>query len=91
MEERHARVSTGPSAEVRAEVIARARGRCERCGTWADQGQVHHRKPRQMGGTSRPEINDASNLVLLCQLCHDDVESHRTDAYEAGWLRHSWD
>lgn len=58
------------------------------CGvpTW----QIHHRKPRGMGGTRDPLVNSPSNLVLLCgsgtEGCHGWVESHRTEAREAGWL-----
>ena len=79
---------TGPSIETREQVRWRDRDRCRRCGkpTW----QIHHRKPRGMGGTRDPLINSPANLVLLCGSgttgCHGWVESHRTEAREQGWL-----
>jgi hypothetical protein len=40
-----------------------------------------------MGGSSRPEINCPSNLLLLCEPgCHSEVESSRQISYERGWL-----
>lgn len=66
----------------------RALGKCERCG--GPGHDVHHRQPRQMGGTRRADVHDASNLVLLCRGCHVDVEAHREEAYSVGWLVHSW-
>lgn len=80
---------TGPTRAVRDTVKARAAMCCERCGvSVAAYGhQVHHRQPRQMGGTSRPETNLPSNLLLLCApRCHDEVESSRQISYERGWL-----
>ncbi|WP_300680716.1 hypothetical protein [Nocardioides sp.] len=94
--------ATGPSQTVRLLVKARAEGRCERCATRVlsldDQARtwpvypysIHHRIPRGMGGTSRPELNQPGNLVLLCGTgvdgCHGWIESHRHAAAEAGWL-----
>lgn len=68
--------------------------RCARCGAdLADTGwgySLHHRKPRGMGGTKDPRSNDPRNLIHLCGSgttgCHGHVESHRTQAYETGWL-----
>jgi hypothetical protein len=78
---------TGPSPEVRALILDRDDHRCRRCGTyvWQD-AEIHHRRPRKRGGTSRPEINSPENLVTLCKPCHRTVESHRTEAYDHGWL-----
>lgn len=79
---------TGPDAATRELVRWRDRDRCRRCGatTW----QIHHRKPRGMGGSRDPLINDPSNLVLLCGSgttgCHGWVEQHRTEARRQGWL-----
>lgn len=39
-----------------------------------------------MGGTRDPEINSPANLVLLCRRCHNDVESHRSQAIADGWI-----
>lgn len=80
---------TGPSADVRRMVVARARWACERCGhsILSSKGSdIHHRKPRRMGGTSDPAINSPANLVLLCRDCHRDIESNRLLAARSGWL-----
>jgi 5-methylcytosine-specific restriction protein A len=50
---------------------------------------IHHRRPRRMGGTLDPEINSPANLVLLCRACHSDIESHRQQALTDGWLLYS--
>lgn len=80
---------TGPTQETRQAVIARAFSRCERCGT-VGAGNIHHRKPRGMGGSRDPGINSVCNLMLLCGSgttgCHGWVESHRQDAMAEGWL-----
>lgn len=86
-----AKKDTGPSQDVRNLVIARASGRCERCGSasgWIGH-QVHHRKPRGLGGSSSPDINLPSNLLLLCAGCHEEIERlDREVAYGKGWLVH---
>lgn len=83
---------TGPSAAVRNTVKARAGMCCERCGVSVAAAwyEVHHRRPRQMGGDTRPETNLPSNLLLLCMpRCHSEVESSRQISYERGWLVHA--
>lgn len=83
---------TGPDAATRELVRWRDRDRCRRCGvaTW----QIHHRRPRGMGGTRDPLTNGPANLVLLCGSgttgCHGWVESHRAEARAAGWLVSKW-
>lgn len=39
-----------------------------------------------MGGSSAPDTNLPSNLVLLCPPCHLAIESRRAEAVGAGWL-----
>lgn len=84
--------STGPDVATRERVRWRDRDRCRRCGvqTW----QLHHRKPRGMGGTRDPLINSPANLVLLCGSgttgCHGWVESNRREARALGWLVSQW-
>jgi 5-methylcytosine-specific restriction protein A len=80
--------NTGPSRKVREEVIKREGGRCRRCRRQLSlgEGQVHHRQPRQMGGTRRPWINHPLNLAYLCLPCHLHIESHRQESYDMGWL-----
>ncbi|WP_372497550.1 HNH endonuclease [Tomitella gaofuii] len=68
---------------------SRSGGRCERCGM-AEACQVHHRKPRRMGGTRDPRINAPSNLLHLCYYCHSDVESKRALAIDQGHVLSSW-
>lgn len=84
---------TGPSADVRIAVGCRANDACERCGVFIDEGlQIHHRKPRRMGGSRDPLIGSVSNLVLLCSECHlRGVELHRLQAYRDGYLLHAGD
>lgn len=83
--------SRGPSQHVRAQVIARAEGRCEWCGANPSWGvSVHHRQPRGMGGSRKVHVNAAANLMLLCGSgttgCHGWVESHRREAVTWGLL-----
>jgi hypothetical protein len=55
---------------------------------------IQHRRPRGMGGSSDPATNHPTNGVLLCGSattpgsCHLWAESHRTEAYDAGYLVH---
>ena len=79
---------TGPDLATRQAVIERAGKRCERCRV--PGAQIHHRKPRQMGGTSDPAINALTNLVFVCVTCHDEIERNRQMAYESGWLVRRW-
>ena len=78
------RRKTGPDRATADMVLRRDRHRCRRCGGAGQQ--IHHRRPRGMGGTRDPLINSPSNLVLLCQACHAWIEGHRTDAARDGWL-----
>lgn len=78
--------NSGPSAKLRALVEARDKA-CVRCGAQPsrDEDSIHHRIPRGRGGE-----NTAENLILLCGSalsgCHHYVESHRTEAYNHGYL-----
>jgi 5-methylcytosine-specific restriction protein A len=86
--------NTGPTDKVRQAVYARANQSCERCGTSAGPFNVHHRKPRGMGGTRDVSINFATNLVLVCgngssggdSTCHGWIETNRRKALADGWL-----
>ena len=76
---------------VRDQVRLRAGGACERCGRSIVNfpASIHHRRPRQMGGT-RENLDTLANLVVLCGSgttgCHGYIESHRTQAIAEGWL-----
>lgn len=87
--------TTGPNQTTRDIVWARAGGACELCrGSLAGpQGfSVHHRLPRRMGGSRRPELNTPANLLVVCGSgttgCHGRIESNRTQAYADGLLLH---
>jgi hypothetical protein len=86
---------TGPAPETVALVWERDSGRCAAC-SGAITGQrgfdwsVHHRLGRKRGGTVRPFVNLAGNLVLLhghgSALCHGDVGRHVARFTDAGLL-----
>ena len=61
--------------------VAKASKGCTR-----EQQQIHHRRARGMGSTSRPESNLAANLISLCASCHAWIESHRQAAMLNGWI-----
>jgi hypothetical protein len=95
---------TGPTPAQRALVAERAGWCCELCGhqlhdgdSWMGPHSWHHRQPRGMGSSRRPETNAAYNLLLVCGTgndsgCHGFIESHRKSAEDAGWLvRHGLD
>lgn len=46
----------------------------------------HHRRPRGMGSTQRPETNHASNCLHVCRRCHERIESMRNWALSNGFL-----
>lgn len=47
---------------------------------------VHHRKPKGMGGSADPAINDMTNLVVLCDRHHTEVHRYPIISYECGLL-----
>lgn len=81
---------------IRHLLATRSDHRCELCGVRLGPGQegtVHHRDPRGMGGTRDPHIDDLCNCLLLCggRLggvlgCHGHTESNRRAAEETGWI-----
>lgn len=78
---------TGFAPAVRQQIVARAAGGwCERCGHYAMYGQIHHRRPRGMGGSTAVDTNTAANGLWLCGKCHAHVESHRAYALLNGYL-----
>lgn len=51
---------------VRAQVVERAGGRCERCGRPCRQsGEAHHKVKRSQGGKWTLE-----NIEFICRTCH---------------------
>lgn len=97
------RKETGPTPAQRALVAERAAWCCEVCGHrlhdgtgWTAAHSFHHRQARGAGGSSRPETNSPTNILLLCGTgvtgCHGFIESHRALAEADGWLvRHGID
>lgn len=70
----------------RRAVLARAGGRCERCGAQPgsrplERLEAHHLLPRARGGS-----DDPSNGAALCGACHRAVHEHRAADW-ASWLR----
>lgn len=85
------RTPTGFSPETRACITERATDvygvvRFEVCGEPCSDFEHHHRRARGMGSTRRPETNGAANGLLCCGSDHRYIESHRTLAYDNGWL-----
>lgn len=85
-----------PTPQTRALVLQRAAYHCERC--WrpiAREMSLHHRRPRRMGGSKRPDTNQPQNLLVLCGSgttgCHGWIESHRTQGYEDGIILYDLD
>lgn len=76
---------TGFPKPVRDLIATRCQSVCERCGVSASV-QLHHRRPRGMGGSTAPDTNTASNALALCVACHNDIESQRDEALRMGWL-----
>lgn len=76
--------STGPTTNTRRSVHERDGG-CVNCGS-SKSLQIHHRRPRAIGGTRREDTNGQANLILLCAGCHAKVESQRQWAITRGLL-----
>lgn len=55
---------------VRASVLVRAGGRCERCGRERPL-ELHHKLKRSQGGR-----HTESNLAAVCAWCHRFLEAH---------------
>ncbi|EID10206.1 hypothetical protein MPHLEI_22459 [Mycolicibacterium phlei RIVM601174] len=77
---------TGFSQQARKVIHQRGQGRCERCTRFSFALEIHHRRPRAMGGSKDWLTNTPANGVLLCPDCHRFIESFREKALEFGWL-----
>lgn len=75
-------------------LAVRSGGRCEITGVRLTRANssIHHRRPRAMGGTSRVDVHNLSNLVLAeghgTVGAHHWAETNRTEALERGLLVH---
>jgi 5-methylcytosine-specific restriction endonuclease McrA len=77
-------------SKARKLVLARDCEKCLRC--LGEATDVHHRKPKGMGGTSDPEVAfGLANLVSLCRECHNGIHGAPAQSYLSGYLVHSWD
>jgi hypothetical protein len=63
---------------IRAQVVARAAGKCERCGepVSEDAGEMHERQPRGMTGHVRGEYS-VENSEFICRKCHNRAHANR--------------
>lgn len=77
---------------LRAALWERAEGRCEVSGVPLDPDtfDAHHRRPKGMGGTARPDRDLLSNLIALDPSVHngapDSVHARRGWSEEHGYL-----
>ena len=71
---------------VREQILRRAGGRCEICGATMPVSQIHHRRPRGMGGSKDTASGTAANGIAIHPRCHSTVESNRELALTKGWL-----
>ena len=72
--------------EVRKQIKERSKERCEVCGALALHPQIHHRRPRGMGGSRKMDTNQCANALVLHPACHAKVESNRKQSLLNGWL-----
>lgn len=67
-------------------VQGRAFGRCERCLQATLCGDLHHRRPKGLGGSKAADRHDVANLVHLCRGCHRWAHDNPRDAAAVGFL-----
>lgn len=84
---------TGPDWDFVYHLLAvRSGGRCEISGVRLNRStsSIHHRRPRGMGGTLRPDVHDLCNLILAeghgTVGAHAWVEINRDAARDRGLL-----
>ncbi len=79
---------TGFPAAVAELILARSEGACEimaACCTHTAT-DLHHRRPRGMGGSKADDTNTAANALAACRPCHMWVEAHREWSLDNGFL-----
>jgi len=57
--------------EIRAQILARARWRCQACGLPTYRLEVHHIQKRAQGGSDF----DRDRLIALCRECHAQTDA----------------
>ena len=79
-------VADGAWEHVKRIVRERDRDTCQKCGSRRPGLDVHHRKPKQMGGSDSLTTYGLANLISLCRLCHGWVHGHPIEAEELGLM-----
>jgi len=80
------------STRIREHIKNRAHGACEVCGFRIGySAQIHHRKPRGMGGTKSEASGSISNGLYVHAKCHTVIESNREKAMSDGFLMYQND
>lgn len=79
-------VKDGAWTLVKREVRRRDGSTCWRCRKQGDGLDVHHRKPKQMGGAGTATEFGLANLVSLCRDCHSWVHANPSEAMLTGLL-----
>lgn len=74
----------GAFTDAARTAILQAHPGCVGCARPVDE--IHHRRPRGVGGTNNPEIGQPWNGIGLCHTCHRIAESRRALARALGWL-----
>lgn len=59
---------------------------CEYCASNQMIDPPHHIFPKQIGGSSRPEIHSPHNQITLCRVCHDKAHGLRGERISRGDL-----
>lgn len=77
---------TGPDPVTRGLVLIRCGGRCELPGCRRPPADIHHRRPRRMGGDQRDDVNDLANLLAVCRPHHDWIHANPALAGPRGLL-----
>lgn len=69
-------------------VTGRSGGHCEcmSSGCTLVAEHTHHRRPKGLGGTRRPESQYASNALAVCARCHLRIHAMPTWARDNGFL-----
>lgn len=67
---------------LKSQVLIRSRGRCERCHKAVISLGL---KPRYHHKDGNPSHNTISNVVLLCNDCHDKVHEYRKKTCTDSW------
>lgn len=79
------RRTTGFPPDVRELVADRAAGICEKCGQ-AAATQLHHRRPKGIGGSRLADTNTTVNALAVCSLCHAEIHAKPDWSKVHGWL-----